>query len=75
MKNLFRKSMFVLSFLGLFTFGAPKQAKAEQPTYPYWTWICCDDGNCHYCYIQKPGDEVIYRSFCNESGTPTSPET
>lgn len=28
MKNLVRKSMFVLSFLGLFTFVAPKQAKA-----------------------------------------------
>lgn len=29
MKKLVRKIMFVLSFLGLFAFSAPKQAKAE----------------------------------------------
>lgn len=71
MKKVFRKSMFVLSFMGLFTFAAPKQAKAEQNKYPYWTWICCPDGNCHLCYIQRPGDEAIYQSFCGEIVTPT----
>ena len=62
--------MFVLSFLGLFTFAAPKQTKATDfPKYPYWAWVCCPDGSCSLCYIQKPGDEGIYASFCSESTT------
>ena len=49
MKKIVRKSMFVLSFLGLLTFVAPKQAKAEPPTeYPCTATICCPDGTCHY---------------------------
>ena len=51
MKNIVRKSMFVLSFLGLFTFVAPKQAKAEQPKeYPCTATICCPDGSCRYVF-------------------------
>lgn len=39
MKNIVRKSMFVLSFLGLFTFATPNQSYATNdcPTYH----VCC----------------------------------
>ena len=50
--------MFVLSFLGLLTFAAPKQAKAEQPTYPRTVLICCPDGHCQYVFCQ---DEQTYK--------------
>ena len=60
MKNLFRKSMFVLSFLGLFTFGAPKQAKAES-SFPCHTVILrCPDGTAQYCLIC---DETDIKAF------------
>lgn len=57
MKKLVRKTMFVLSFMGLFTFGAPKQAKAEQPTYPRTVLIVCPDGHAQYVFCQ---DEDAY---------------
>lgn len=60
MKKLVRKTMFVLSFMGLFTFGAPKQAKAEAPTYPRQQWVCCPDGNCHCCMLENPLDFWIH---------------
>ncbi|MBQ8958230.1 MAG: hypothetical protein IJ057_06990 [Bacteroidales bacterium] len=47
MKKLVRKSMFVLSFLGLFTFGVPKQAKADSIS-PCTTYhVTCADGTVH----------------------------
>lgn len=59
MKKLVRKSMFVLSFLGLFTFAAPKQAKADVPSeYPCTKKICCPDGHCEYCFCDS---EETYR--------------
>lgn len=62
MKNLFRKSMFVLSFLGLFTFGAPKQAKAaENPTWPRTMLICCPDGSCRYVFCDS--EETYWAAY------------
>ncbi len=62
MKNLFRKSMFVLSFLGLFTFGAPKQAKAEPPKeYPGTATICCPDGSCRYVFCDS--EETYWATY------------
>lgn len=61
MKNIVRKSMFVLSFLGLFTFVAPKQAKADSsPGWPRSCWVCCPNGSCHCCLLEKPSDYWIY---------------
>lgn len=62
MKKIVRNTIFVLSFFGLFMFVAPKQTKATDVVYPYKTWICCPDGNCHCCYITAPGEEAIYRA-------------
>lgn len=58
MKKLVRKTMFVLSFLGLFTFAAPKQAKADSN--PCVTVrICCDgDKDCHNVRICN-GDDLL----------------
>ena len=47
MKNIVRKSMFVLSFLGLFTFAAPKQAKAESNSNECTYHVTCADGTVH----------------------------
>lgn len=60
MKKLVRKTMFVLSFLGLFTFAAPKQAKAaENPTWPRTMLICCPDGHCQYVFCEN---EAAYKA-------------
>ena len=57
--------------MGLFTFVAPKQAKAAPPKYPYTAEICCDDGNCYYCLCQHEGDEEIWKSImCPSTGGP-----
>ena len=49
MKKLVRKSMFVLSFMGLFTFGAPMEIMAQNdcPTYH----VCCG------CNLDGDGEE------------------
>lgn len=51
MKKIFRKSMLILSFLGLFTFVAPKQVKAENDTPCQTMIICCGYDDCYYCLI------------------------
>lgn len=61
MKKIVRKTMFVLSFMGLFTFGAPKQAKAAPPEYPRTVEVCCDDGTCHYCVCEYEGQEKEWK--------------
>lgn len=57
MKKIFRKSMLILSFLGLFTFVAPKQVKAENDT-PCDTYqVTCADGTVHN--VIACGDEEL----------------
>lgn len=53
MKNLVRKSMFVLSFLGLFTFATPKQSCAKSEECPMYRVCCgcdCDGDGEQDCY-------------------------
>lgn len=54
--------MFVLAFVGLFTFMMPKQAKADM-SWPRSVWICCPDGNCHLCLCESQSDIAIYRQL------------
>jgi hypothetical protein len=56
MKKLVRKSMFVLSFMGLFTFGAPKQAKAESN--PCAKTIITCNGESHEVVLCE-GDDIL----------------
>lgn len=61
MKKIFRKTMLILSFLGLFTFAATKQAKAESGQgWPRQVWVCYPDGSCHCCLLENPSDYWIY---------------
>lgn len=66
MKKFFRKSMLVLSFLGLLTFVAPKQLKADSQQPPCQTVvICCGVDDCHYCYVCNVSDLVeAYAVIC-----------
>lgn len=58
MKKFFRKTMFALSFLGLFTFGVPNQTKADAPSkYPCTILIVCPDGHGQYVFCE---DEEAY---------------
>ena len=75
MKNLVRKTMFVLSFFGLFTFVAPKQSFAvnDCPTYH----VCCgcdldgdgkeDCGDIQACTPEQL--QGFIQLFCNISVT------
>lgn len=70
MKNIFGKVMFTLSFIGLFTFVSPKQAKAS-PSWPRQVWICCPGGSCHCCLCQSEADIDIYKEMlCGISTEP-----
>jgi len=61
MKKVVRKSMLVLSFLGLFTFVAPKQAKAEAPTFPCTVLIICPDGHCQLVFCED--EEACWEAY------------
>lgn len=66
MKKVFRKSMFVLSFMGLFTFAAPKEVRAESNPC-YTIRICCDENNkdCHNVEVCN-GDDILsaLKKYC-----------
>ncbi|MGP1446440.1 MAG: hypothetical protein ACTTKO_02760 [Candidatus Limimorpha sp.] len=64
MKNIVRKTMFVLAFLGLFTFAAPKQVKAaDNPCHTII--VCCSENDCHYCTVCNMGDlQAAYEVLC-----------
>lgn len=70
MKKLVRKTMFVLSFLGLFTFGAPKQAKAEfgPETEPgqFCAKYACTNGLTGY--ICGPDELIVYKAIAEICG-------
>ena len=66
MKKIFRKSMLILSFLGLLMFIAPKHAKAENDEPCQTILICCGIDDCHYCLICSMQDlREAYFVNCN----------
>ena len=70
MKKLVRKTMFVLSFLGLFTFVAPKLAKAEsgpetEPGQFCAKYTCTNGLNGYIC---GPDELIVYKAIAEICG-------
>ena len=70
MKNTIKKTMFVLSFLGLFTFVAPKQAKAEfgpetEPEKFCAKYTCTNGLSGYKC---GPDELIVYKAIAEICG-------
>lgn len=64
MKNIIKKSIFILALLGLCTFTTHKEARAYSSNCKTII-ICCSENDCHYCTVCNVGDLTeAYQVLC-----------